>query len=61
MSDVKDYTSAPGEKGNTHYNGVPSDFGRQVAEEQRMQPKYCEPGAAGGGMQGEKSNKQAGP
>ena len=61
MSEVKDYTSDAGETGNTHYNGVPSEFGRQVAEEQRMQPKYCEPGEDGGGMRGEKRNVQAGP
>ncbi len=61
MSDVKDYTSAPSDTGNTHYNGVPSDFGRNVAEQNRMQPKYAEPGNAGGEMRGEKRNEQKGP
>jgi hypothetical protein len=61
MSDVKDYTSAPDATGNTHYNGVPSDFGRQVEKEQKMQPKYGMPGDAGGEMRGEKRNEQAGP
>jgi hypothetical protein len=61
MSDVKDYTTDVSETGNTHYNGVPSDFGRTVLKEQNMQPKYCMPGAAGGGMEGEKRNEQAGP
>lgn len=61
MSDVKDYTSAASDSGNTHYNGVPSEFGRRVAEQNRMQPKYAEPGEAGGEMRGEKRNEQAGP
>lgn len=61
MSEVKDYTSDVGSEGNTHYNGVPSMYGRLVESENKMQPKYCEPGEAGGGMEGEKSNKQAGP
>ena len=61
MSDVKDYTSADGASGNTHYNGVPSEFGRRVEQQNKMQPKYCEPGEAGGEMRGEKRNEQAGP
>lgn len=61
MSDVKDYTTSPEATGNTHYNGVPSDFGRHVEAENRMQPKYCWPGNAGGEMKGEKRNVQAGP
>ena len=61
MSEVKDYTSPADGSGNTHYNGVPSEFGRRVAEQNRMQPKYCEPGAADGQMRGEKSNEQKGP
>ncbi len=61
MSEVKDYTSEPGSEGNTHYNGVPSDYGRQVDKQNKMQPKYCEPGNAGGEMRGEKRNEQAGP
>ncbi len=56
--EVKDYTE---EKEYNHYNGVPSMYGKLVDEQCRMQPKYCEPGDAGGPMQGEKSNKQAGP
>jgi hypothetical protein len=58
MPDVKDYTE---EKEYNHYNGVPSMYGKLVDEQCRMQPKYCEPGEAGGGMEGEKRNEQAGP
>lgn len=61
MSEVKDYTSSDGDSGNTHYNGVSSSYGKRVEEQNRMQPKYCEPGAAGGGMEGEKRNEQKGP
>ena len=59
--DVKDYTSADGDSGNTHYNGVPSEFGRRVESQNKMQPKYCMPGESGGEMRGEKRNEQAGP
>jgi hypothetical protein len=58
MSEVKDYTE---EKEDTHYNGVPSMYGKMVDQQNRMQPKYCMPGEAGGGMRGEKRNEQAGP
>ncbi len=58
MSEVKDYTE---EKQDSHYNGVPSMYGKLVNEQNRQQPKYCEPGEAGGGMRGEKRNEQAGP
>jgi hypothetical protein len=58
MSEVKDYSS---EKEYTHYNGVSSMYGKIVDEQCRMQPKYCMPGEVGGEMQGERSNKQAGP
>ncbi len=61
MSEVKDYTSAADASGNTHYNGVPSEFGRRVENQNKLQPKYCEPGAATGEMRGEKRNEQAGP
>lgn len=61
MSEVKDYTSAADASGNTHYNGVPSEFGRRVESQNKMQPKYCEPGAEGGEMRGERRNEQAGP
>ncbi len=56
MKDVEDYTSADSADGNTHYNGVPSSYGKRVEEQNRMQPKYCEPGMAGDGMEGEKRN-----
>ena len=59
--DVKDYTHDAGFEGNSHYNGVPSEYGRRVEMQNKMQPKYCEPGAAGGEMRGEKRNEQAGP
>jgi len=55
---VKDYTE---EKEYTHYNGVPSMYGRLVDEQCREQSKYCWPGEAGGGMKGEKRNEQTGP
>ncbi len=61
MSEVKDYTSGDAETGNTHYNGVPSGYGKSVAQQQKMQPKYCMPGEAGDAMKGEKHNVQAGP
>jgi hypothetical protein len=54
--DAKDYTGS----GN-HYNGVASEFGKRVQSQNKMQPKYCEPGQADGAMQGAKSNEQAGP
>jgi len=47
MSEVKDYTSADGDMGNTHYNGVPSAYGKRVEQQNKMQPKYCMPGEAG--------------
>ncbi len=59
--DVKDYTTADGDMGNTHYNGVPSAYGKRVEMQNKQQPKYCEPGAAGDEMMGEKRNEQAGP
>jgi hypothetical protein len=60
MTDVKDYSDAP-EGGNSHYNGVPSMHGKMVMEQMKQQPTYCEPGKAGGGMEGEKRNTQPGP
>ena len=61
MDDVKDYTSSDAETGNTHYNGVPSAYGKSVDSQNKMQPKYCEPGLPGDAMKGEKSNAQKGP
>lgn len=61
MSEVKDYTSDASAEGNTHYNGVPSMYGRMVEDQNKKQPRYCEPGAADGQMRGEKRNEQAGP
>jgi hypothetical protein len=58
MDDVKDYTM---EEENTHFNGVPSMYGRMVNEQNRLMPDYSEPGKADGKMQGEHSNKQAAP
>lgn len=60
MSEVKDYSNEP-EGGNSHYNGVPSMNGRWVMEQMKAQPKYCEPGKAGGGMEGAHRNTQKGP
>jgi hypothetical protein len=56
--EVKDYSS---EKEYTHYNGVPSMYGKIVDEQCREQPRYCEPGMPTDGMEGEKRNVQAGP
>ena len=58
---VKDYTTEWEDEGNTHYNGVPSLYGKLVDEQNRDQPKYCEPGSVDGGLRGEKRNEQAGP
>ena len=59
--EVKDYSE---EKEDTHYNGVPSMYGKMVNKQNAEQPKYCMPGEAGdkdGGLHGEKRNVQAGP
>lgn len=61
QSEVKDYTTSDGDEGNTHYQGVPSGYGKRVEMQNKMQPKYCEPGEAGDDMKGEKRNEQAGP
>lgn len=58
MSEVKDYSEG---KENTHFNGVPSMYGRMVNSQNKMQPKYCEPGPADGEMHGEHRNTQEGP
>lgn len=58
MSEVKDYSE---KKQDTHFNGVPSMYGKLVNEQNRMQPKYCEPGMPGEGMKGEHRNVQKGP
>lgn len=58
---VKDYTSKDVSNSNEAYRGVSSQYGRRVTMQARSQPKYCEPGEAGGGLQGAKSNVQTGP
>jgi hypothetical protein len=61
MSEVKNYSE---EKENTHYNGVPSMYGKMVNKQNAEQPKYCMPGEAGkndGAQQGAHRNEQAGP
>ena len=58
--DVEDYSDAP-EHGNSHYNGVPSWYGKHAMSQLKAQPKYCEPGLTDTGMQGEKRNTQIGP
>ncbi len=60
MSEVKDYS---GEKDYTHYNGVPSMYGKIVNEQCKEQPKYCWPGDVdpSGAMKGDKRNEQKGP
>lgn len=59
MSEIKDYTNK--DSNNSHYNGVGSEYGRRVAEQNRMQPNYCNPGKADGKMHGAKRNTQKGP
>ncbi len=44
MSEVKDYSE---EHEDNHYNGVSSMYGKMVNNQQKMQPKYCEPGDPG--------------
>lgn len=61
MSDVQDYSTSDGDEGNTHYQGVPSSYGKSVDKQNKMQPKYCEPGKAGDDMKGSKRNEQKGP
>lgn len=55
---VHDYSE---EKQDTHYNGVPSMYGKMVNSQNKMQPKYCWPGEADGEMRGEHRNMQEGP
>lgn len=57
-SSVKDYSEA---KQDTHFRGVPSMYGKLVNEQNKMQPRYCEPGEPGEGMKGEHRNEQKGP
>lgn len=45
---------------NTHYS-CNSMYGRLVKQQNAQQPKYSEPGPAGGGMQGSHRNTQKGP
>ena len=56
--EVKDYTEEPE---YTHYQGVKSWYGKNVDEECRMQPRYCDPGKIGSEMRGEVRNVQTGP
>lgn len=58
IMEVKDYTEG---RDNTHYNGVPSMYGKMVKKQCEMQPKYCMPGEANGEMHGEHRNVQEGP
>jgi hypothetical protein len=58
---IKDYTSNIADEGNTHYNGVPSMYGRMVEDQNKKQPDYCWPGADDGQMHGEHRNEQKGP
>ena len=55
---VEDYTE---EREYNHYNGVNSMYGKIVNEQCKQQPRYCEPGEAGGEMEGEHRNTQEGP
>jgi hypothetical protein len=59
MSDVIT-EDASAKDGDMHYT-VTSFNSKLVDEQYRMQPKYCEVGEVGGGLQGAKSNKQVGP
>jgi hypothetical protein len=59
-TDVCDYSE--GKLDNTHYNGVPSMYGKLCKKQQDQQPDYCWPGDVGdGGMHGEHRNEQKGP
>lgn len=55
MKDM-DYSSKEG----CHYS-LPSMYGKDVKEQNAMQPKYEEPGKADGQMKGAHSNPQKGP
>ena len=60
-SDVKDYSER---KEDTHFNGVPSMYGKLVDEQRKEQPKYCwveDPNFATNGQEGEHRNTQVGP
>ncbi len=61
MKDVEDYTTSDGDEGNTHYQGVSSSYGRRVEMQNKMQPKYCEPGSPGDEMTASHRNEQSGP
>lgn len=58
MSEVKDYSS---EKEYTHYNGVPSMYGKIVDEQCRKQNKYSWPGDPQDNMSPPHRNEQKGP
>lgn len=53
-------TDASSSQNNSHYQ-IKSMNAKMVDDQNRMQPKYCEPGPADGVMRGEKRNTQKGP
>lgn len=57
-SQVHDYTEA---KEDTHFNGVPSWYGRHVNKQNAQQPRYCEPGEPSEEMRAPHRNTQVGP
>lgn len=57
--EVKDYTTSDGDESNTHYQGVPSAYGKRVEMQNKMQPKYCEPGEVGDSMKDAHRNEKA--
>lgn len=61
MMEAKDYCGDMDKGGESHYKGVESAFSKRVDGENKMQPKYAEPGESGEGMRGEKRNEQKGP
>jgi hypothetical protein len=57
---VHDYSEDRGE--DSHYNGVPSQYGKRVeAQEKAKERKYCWPGDADGHHMREMRNEQKGP
>ena len=59
--EAKDYTRDLNGTSDTQFRGVSSSYGRMSDMQNRMQPKYSEPGNDTGGMRGPKRNMQVGP
>lgn len=60
MSKESEKNSGSSSNSGSHYEL--KSFNSEIVDSQNsMQPKYCEPGPAGGDMQGAKQNSQTGP